>query len=192
MSGSPLDGKASSANASLLGSVVSSSFARRCRQTAPMNTDRVSPFERGGGRVVLYVPVHKQPLRSGGLLRVNRSGGVARTQTDVARVGHPAPRVLTPHEPIGQYPRHIRSVPLNAAYALAVGMRWPYGRGYTGRNYHVTGEHEAEAIAAQRAKRPSRIGLFVLRLLGFKGSIQQLPDVSRTTPSHEHPHRHPG
>jgi hypothetical protein len=67
--------------------------------------------------------------------------------------------------------------------------RWRYRRGYTGRNYHVTGGHEAEAIAAQRAKRPSRIGLFVLRLLGFKGSVQQLPDVSRATPSHEHPHR---
>ena len=67
--------------------------------------------------------------------------------------------------------------------------RWPYRQGYTGRNYHVTGEQEAEAEAAQRVKKPSRIGLFVLRLLGFKGSVEQLPDVHRVTPSHLHSHR---
>ncbi len=43
-----------------------------------------------------------------------------------------------------------------------------YRQGYMGRDYHVTGEHEAEAKAAQRAKKPTRIGLFVLRLLGYK------------------------
>jgi hypothetical protein len=68
--------------------------------------------------------------------------------------------------------------------------RWKYRQGYTGFNYHVTGGHEAEAEAAQRAKKPSRIGLFILRLLGFRGSVQQLPDVHRVTPSHLHPHEH--
>ena len=66
-------------------------------------------------------------------------------------------------------------------------MRWPYRQGYTGFNYHVTGGHEAEAKAAERAKKPSRIGLFVLRLLGYRGS---LPEVNRATPDREHGHRH--
>jgi hypothetical protein len=48
---------------------------------------------------------------------------------------------------------------------------WPYRRGYSGRNYHVTGEHEAEAKAAQRKKKPNRLGRLILRLLGFKGSV---------------------
>jgi hypothetical protein len=43
-----------------------------------------------------------------------------------------------------------------------------YRRGYTGRTYNVTGGHEAEAKAAQRAKKPSRIGMFVLRMLGYR------------------------
>ncbi len=64
-----------------------------------------------------------------------------------------------------------------------------YRRGYSTRNYHVTGEHEAEAKAAERAKKPTRIGLFVLRLLGYKGTVHQpLPDVHRITPSHVRPH----
>lgn len=67
-------------------------------------------------------------------------------------------------------------------------QRWPYQRGYTGRNYHVTGGHEAEAEAAQQAKKPGRIGLFILRILGFKGSVEQLPDARRVTPSHMHGH----
>ena len=61
---------------------------------------------------------------------------------------------------------------------------WKYRQGYTGRNYHVTGGHEAEAIDAERRKKPSRLGLFVLRVLGFQGSFEQLPDVHRVTPSH--------
>jgi hypothetical protein len=66
-----------------------------------------------------------------------------------------------------------------------------YRQGYTGFNYHVTGGHEAEAKAAERTKKPSRIGLFVLRLLGYRGSIQQVPELNRaTTPGHEHRHRH--
>ncbi len=44
-----------------------------------------------------------------------------------------------------------------------------YGRGYTGRSYHVTGGHEAEAEEAEREKKPNRFGMFVLRLFGGKG-----------------------
>lgn len=33
----------------------------------------------------------------------------------------------------------------------------------------VTGGHEAEAKAAEMAKRPNRIGMFIVRLLGYKG-----------------------
>ncbi len=43
-----------------------------------------------------------------------------------------------------------------------------YRSGYTGRSYNVTGGHEAEAKAAERAKPPNRLGLFVLRVLGYK------------------------
>lgn len=63
-----------------------------------------------------------------------------------------------------------------------------YQQGYTTKNYHVTGGHEAEAEAAQRAKKPSRIGLFVLRLLGYRGTVEQVPGGNRTTPNHEHRH----
>jgi hypothetical protein len=34
---------------------------------------------------------------------------------------------------------------------------------------HVTSGHEAEAKAAEMAKRPSRFGMFVVGLLGYKG-----------------------
>jgi len=44
-----------------------------------------------------------------------------------------------------------------------------YGNGYTGRSYHVTGGHEREAYEAQMSKRPNRVGLLILRLLGYKG-----------------------
>jgi hypothetical protein len=46
--------------------------------------------------------------------------------------------------------------------------RWPYQRGYSTRNYHVTGEHEREAKAALRNKKPGRLGLIVLRVFGIK------------------------
>jgi hypothetical protein len=54
-----------------------------------------------------------------------------------------------------------------------------YSRGWTGRNYHVTGGHEAEAKAAEQAKEPNRFGLWVLQKLGYKG-----PDP---VPPHEAP-----
>jgi hypothetical protein len=65
-----------------------------------------------------------------------------------------------------------------------------YRRGYMGRNYHVTGEHEAEAKKAERAKKPSRIGLLVLRLLGYRGYVPRAPDVHEPASSHRPPHRH--
>jgi hypothetical protein len=43
-----------------------------------------------------------------------------------------------------------------------------YRRRYMGRDDHVTGGHEAEARASLRAKKPNRVGLFVLKLLGFR------------------------
>lgn len=65
---------------------------------------------------------------------------------------------------------------------------WPYRRGYSGRNYHVTGEHEAEAKAAQRNSKPNLLGLVVLRLLGFKGPV---PGPHSTTVSPDHERMHP-
>jgi hypothetical protein len=44
-----------------------------------------------------------------------------------------------------------------------------YRRGYTGRSFGVTGGHEAEAKAAEKAKKPTWMGVMVLRMLGFKG-----------------------
>jgi hypothetical protein len=44
-----------------------------------------------------------------------------------------------------------------------------FGKGYTGFSYHVTGGHEAEAEAAERAKPPNRFGMWILGRLGFKG-----------------------
>jgi hypothetical protein len=54
-----------------------------------------------------------------------------------------------------------------------------------GRDYHVTGGHEAEAEAAERAKNPNRLGLFVLRALGFKGTLPQGRQPKPTSPRHE-------
>jgi hypothetical protein len=64
-----------------------------------------------------------------------------------------------------------------------------YRRGYTGRDYHVTGGHEAEAEAAQRAKGPSRIGTKVLRLLGYKGTVEPESPHRASSPQHEKRHR---
>lgn len=68
-------------------------------------------------------------------------------------------------------------------------MRWKYRRGYSGPNYHVTGGHEREARAAQRAKPPSRLGLFVLRLLGFREAPSAPRGRRRPSPNHEHRHK---
>lgn len=58
-----------------------------------------------------------------------------------------------------------------------------------GRDYHVTGGHEAEAEAAQRAKTPSRLGVLVLKLLGYRGAPDASPKVRGPSPSHEHRHQ---
>jgi hypothetical protein len=58
----------------------------------------------------------------------------------------------------------------------------------------VTDGHEAEAKAAQLRKRPNRIGLFFLRVLGFRGQVAPpMSQTGHTGPSHEHPghHEHP-
>jgi hypothetical protein len=36
---------------------------------------------------------------------------------------------------------------------------------------HVTKGHEAEALADQRKKKPSRLGKFLLKLLGYRGEV---------------------
>jgi hypothetical protein len=65
-------------------------------------------------------------------------------------------------------------------------MRGPnYRRGYMGRDYHVTGGHEAEAQAAQKAKKPSRLGVFVLRVLGYRGGVPRRADQKARSPRHE-------
>ena len=52
----------------------------------------------------------------------------------------------------------------------------------------VTDGHEAEAKAAQLRKRPSRIGLFFLKVLGFRGQVTSAADQrDHVGPSHEHP-----
>ncbi len=59
-----------------------------------------------------------------------------------------------------------------------------YNRGYTGFNYHVTDGHEAES--EERATPPNRFGLFLLRLLGFKGK----PESERFGDFPVHPEHH--
>jgi hypothetical protein len=66
--------------------------------------------------------------------------------------------------------------------------------GYGRRKILVTDGHEAEAKAAQLRRRPNRIGLFFVRLLGFRGVIAPPPaQGGHAGPSHEHPvhHEHP-
>jgi hypothetical protein len=50
-----------------------------------------------------------------------------------------------------------------------------YGKGYSTFSYHVSDDHEAEALKAERAKKPNRLGMFILRLLGFKGKPPEPP-----------------
>jgi hypothetical protein len=60
-----------------------------------------------------------------------------------------------------------------------------YRRGYMGRDYHVTGGHETEAEKAQRAKKPTRFGVFTLRLLGYKGVPPRQRRIAVRSPRHE-------
>jgi hypothetical protein len=51
----------------------------------------------------------------------------------------------------------------------------------------VTDGHEAEARAAQLRKRPNRVGLLVLRVLGFRSDVVPPPAQERHLgPAHEH------
>jgi hypothetical protein len=55
----------------------------------------------------------------------------------------------------------------------------------------VTDGHESDAKAAQLRKRPNRIGLFILKVLGFRGQVKpQLGQSGHAGPSHEHPVHH--
>ena len=55
----------------------------------------------------------------------------------------------------------------------------------------VTDGHEAEAKAAQLRKRPNRIGLFFLKVLGFRGQVTPSTGQSgHARLSHEHPEHH--
>ena len=55
----------------------------------------------------------------------------------------------------------------------------------------VTDGHEAAAKAAQLRKRPNRIGLFFLKVLGFRGQVAPpMGQRGHVGPSHEHPGHH--
>ena len=59
------------------------------------------------------------------------------------------------------------------------------------RGILITDGHEAEAEAAQLRKRPNRIGLYFLRVLGFRGEVAPPTAKSgHTGPSHKHPVHH--
>jgi hypothetical protein len=65
--------------------------------------------------------------------------------------------------------------------------------GYGRRKILVTDGHEAEAKAAQLCKRPNRVGVFFLRVLGFRGEVEVAPTIHQgghTGPSHMHPLHH--
>jgi len=64
-------------------------------------------------------------------------------------------------------------------------------RRYGRRRILVTDGHEAEARAAQLRKRPNRVGLFCLRVLGFRKEVTP-PTRQRVhaRPSHMHRIRH--
>jgi hypothetical protein len=64
----------------------------------------------------------------------------------------------------------------------------------------VTDAHEADAKAAQLRRRPNRIGLFILKALGFRGQVPPpTGEGGHAGPSHEDPvhpahpvrHEHP-
>jgi hypothetical protein len=49
----------------------------------------------------------------------------------------------------------------------------------------ITNEHEAEAIKEQVRKPPSRLGVWVLRRLGYKGQISTQIPAPSPHPPHE-------
>jgi hypothetical protein len=66
-----------------------------------------------------------------------------------------------------------------------------YRRGWTGRDFHVTGGHESEAKAAQVAKEPSRLGLWILRVLGYRKPVATPPHQPPHHGAPPHPRSHP-
>jgi hypothetical protein len=64
--------------------------------------------------------------------------------------------------------------------------------GYTGFDYHVSGGHEAEARAAEEAEKPNRLGMWVLRKLGFKGADPRPQEPPHHGAPHHPKSHHPG
>ena len=55
----------------------------------------------------------------------------------------------------------------------------------------MTDGHETDAKAAQLRKRPNRIGLFLLKVLGFRGQVSPPTDQrGHVGPSHKHSVHH--
>ena len=61
----------------------------------------------------------------------------------------------------------------------------------TPRAIWFSDEHEAEAEEAQLSKPPSRFGTWVLRRLGFRGSIGESAPQVQTRHPHERPIERP-
>jgi hypothetical protein len=78
----------------------------------------------------------------------------------------------------------VRKVALSSS-VLAVSGRARYAN--QAHKIRVTDGHEAEAKAAQLRRRPNRIGIFLLKALGFRGEVTP-PTAQRghVGPSHEH------
>jgi hypothetical protein len=54
-----------------------------------------------------------------------------------------------------------------------------------GRDYHGTGGHAAEAEKTQGPKKRTRLGLFMLRHLGYKGVPPKQRRIIARSPRHE-------
>jgi hypothetical protein len=61
---------------------------------------------------------------------------------------------------------------------------------YGPRGIPITDGHEAEAEAAQLRKHPSRLGLFILRALGFRGKIARPGQEDHAGSCHRDPLHH--
>jgi hypothetical protein len=69
-------------------------------------------------------------------------------------MGSSGPRRRKPRAPLPRVPDYVR-------YPKAGGRYWRLGG-------PLTKEHEAEALAAQRAREPGRVARWVLRRLGYR------------------------
>ena len=81
--------------------------------------------------------------------------------------------------------------PASASRCIPVRISSVRGRvryaGFGRTKIRVTDGHETEAKAEQLHKGPNRIGLFFLRLLGFRGVVAPPISQRHVGPSHEHP-----